>query len=117
LLGEDESTEVVADTNAVLNRALRCILAHLHRYESELSLLDDTVRDICSYHLEFFHHFLASKESHVYGTLTKGFEQIASQVTSIMHFRNEMQHKADNVLALVSFFLLIRAQDSCDRTS
>jgi hypothetical protein len=102
LLGEEETTRASEDMTSGLNRALRCILAHLHRYESELSLLNETVQDICAYHAEFHRSYLPQGSDETDATLAKGFEQIASQVASIVHFRDEMQHKADNVLALVS---------------
>ena len=102
LLGENQSVDNSADTNAALNRALRCILAHLHRYKSELQLLEETIGD-------FNKHFLESSfmnKDNKFDTDCNPMSQLSSHIVSIARFRDELQAKADNVLALVSTLTL-----------
>ena len=91
--------------NSETNRALHCMTAHLHRYGSELELLTETVQKIADFHNRFHRIFedqgLASANS--YETVCQGIELITTHLSSTSRFRNELQLKTDNVLALVSF--------------
>ena len=109
LLGENQSVDNSAETNAALNRALRCILAHLHRYKSELKLLEETIGDVCKYRNQFNKHFLESSfmnKDNKFDTDCNPMSQLSSHIVSIARFRDELQAKADNVLALVSTLTL-----------
>ena len=87
------------------NRALHCMTAHLHRYGSELELLTETVQQIAKFHNCFHQIFedqgLASANS--YEKVCQGIGLITTHLSSISRFRNELQLKTDNVLALVGF--------------
>ena len=77
--------------------------AHLHRYGSELALLTETVHEIAEFHNRFHQIFedqgLTSAKS--YETVCQGIGLITTHLLSISRFRNELQLKTDNVLALV----------------
>ena len=77
--------------------------AHLHRYGSELALLTETVQGIAEFHNRFHQIFedqgLTSANS--YETVCQGIGLITTHLSSINRFRNELQLKTDNVLALV----------------
>jgi hypothetical protein len=77
--------------------------AHLHRYGFELSLLSDVIQDIKWYNSEFHKEFVdrGIRAGDALESLMGGLEQIISQLSVISRFRNELQHKIDNVLALV----------------
>lgn len=91
--------------NSGTNRALHCMTAHLHRYGSELELLTETVHKIAAFHNRFHRIFedqgLTSANS--YETVCQGIGLITTHLSSISRFRNELQLKTDNVLALVGF--------------
>ena len=80
--------------------------AHLHRYGSELRSLSDILIDLQSYnrdlHDEFVLHGVRDVEA--LGSIITALEQAASYLTAICSFRDELQQKIDNVLALVSCF-------------
>lgn len=88
-----------------INRSLHCMTAHLHRYETELALLEETVQEIAKFHNRFYQVFEdkgpTGAKSHE--IICQGIGLITTHLSSIRRFRNELQLKADNVLALVGF--------------
>ena len=91
--------------NSETNRSLHCMTAHLHRYGSELALLAETVQEIAKFHSQFHQVFEdqgpTGAKSHE--TICQGIGLITTHLSSISRFRNELQLKTDNVLALVRF--------------
>jgi hypothetical protein len=84
--------------------------AHLHRYGSELGWFEDIVSDISKHHEQFFKD-VPSKSGDTRTLagqrLSIGLVQIASQLKAVNTFRQELQHKTQNILALVSLTLPI----------
>lgn len=93
---EESSTE---DLNTQISRALHTMAAHLHRYGSELGWFEDIVSDISAHHEKFFQDVGNEAAGQ---RLSVGLVQIASQLKSVNTFRQELQHKTQNILALVS---------------
>jgi hypothetical protein len=95
--------------NSEMNRALHCMAAHLHRYSSELALIGEIVDDVRRYNSAFHESFvkLGLRPENGRDSVTAGIEQIASQVSALCGFRNELQLNTDNVLALVSLCSLL----------
>jgi hypothetical protein len=77
--------------------------AHLHRYASELQSLSEVVQDINLYNSRLHSEFVASgiRQDNSFGSITTILDQIASYLSAISGFRNELQLKIDNILALV----------------
>jgi hypothetical protein len=75
--------------------------AHLHRYGSELGWFEDIVSDLSVYHNEFFSVYHGQTEE-AGQRLSAGFVHIAAQLKAVNTFRQELQHKTQNILALVS---------------
>lgn len=104
---EEPSSENASRLNSETNRTLHCMAAHLHRYGSELALLQEIVQDIKRFQDEFHQNEqrglpnLGRSEA-----LSQGLGQLTSQLASISRFRDELRLKTDNVLALVSSSLL-----------
>jgi hypothetical protein len=86
--------------------------AHLYRYGSELSLLVETVQDIKQYHVDFHQTFVDQglRRAQTFESLSLGLGQIITQLSSISRFRDELQLKTTNVLALVSSHLHSRGK-------
>jgi hypothetical protein len=78
--------------------------AHLYRYGSELALLSETVQDIKQYHTDFHQQYVERgiRTEDAFESLIRGLAQIITQLSSIAGFRDELQLKTANVLALVS---------------
>ena len=78
--------------------------AHLQRYGSELALLADVVQDIKKYNTSFHDKFVDSglRSATSFDLVSRSLEQITTQLSSITSFRDELQLKTDNVMALVS---------------
>jgi len=89
--------------NSETSRALHCMTAHLYRYGSELALLSEIVQDIKGYntgsHSQLVKYGVRSSESLEF--ITRSMDQISAHLSSISHFRTELQLKADNILSLV----------------
>ncbi|KEF53866.1 uncharacterized protein A1O9_10268 [Exophiala aquamarina CBS 119918] len=77
--------------------------AHLHRYGSEIKYIADTIEDIEWYNKEFHTDFVkvGIRSPQTLGSFMKSFGEITAQMTAISCFRDEMQQKIDNVLALL----------------
>ena len=86
-----------------MNRSLHCMAAHLHRYGSELECLAGTIEDIEWYNKEFDTDFVNAgiRSLHALGQFLRSFGEITAQMKAISSFRDEMQQKIDNILALV----------------
>lgn len=105
MLIEDElSNETQLQLNSKTNRALHSMAAHLYRYGSELALLAETVQSIVQYHTDFHQTYVERgiRTADAFHTLSRGLGQIATELSSIIRFRDELQLKTANVLALVS---------------
>ena len=91
--------------NSETNRSLHCMTAHLHRYGSELALLTETVQEIAKVHSHFHRMFEAQglTDNNSYEAFCQAIGLITTHLSSISRFRNELQLKTDNVLALVGF--------------
>jgi hypothetical protein len=78
--------------------------AHLHRYGSELRSLSDILQDIKSYNSRLHNEFVARgvREASALGCIMTTLDQASSYLAAICSFRDELQQKIDNVLALVS---------------
>ena len=79
--------------------------AHLHRYGSELGWFEDIVADLSVHHDRFFE--TQPGQTDETGTragqrLSIGLVHIAAQLKAVNTFRQELQHKTQNILALVS---------------
>lgn len=92
--------------NNEINKALHCMVAHLHRYGSELESLDDALNHIQKQHTDFF----ATEPARINGVpaylpserVALCLEQIKSQVQSAKVLRRELESKVGNILNLVS---------------
>lgn len=82
--------------------------AHLHRYGSELTLLSDIIQDVKRYNDEFHDELvrLGMRDKNALEDFMRGLDHASSQVSGISNFRDEMQQKIDNILALVTFNVL-----------
>ena len=87
--------------------------AHLHRYGSELGWFEDIVADISAHHERFFRSQQGEASdgaSSAGQRLCVGLVQIASQLKAVNTFRQELQLKTQNILALVSpFYAVLRS--------
>ena len=75
--------------------------SHLYRYGSELALLEDIVHDLQRYYVDFHDCFPVGLDGENVMPPQPGFGQITSQLASMRRFREELQLKTSNVLALV----------------
>jgi hypothetical protein len=84
--------------------------AHLYRYGSELASLSETVQDIKQYHTDLHQRYVERgiRTADAFESLIRGLAQITTQLSSIVRFRDELQLKTANVLALVSHCQLWR---------
>lgn len=91
--------------NSGTNRALHCMSAHLHRYGSELELLKEIIQKMANFQKSF--HRIFEDQGHDSGASYQAdcqiFGMVATHLSSISRFRDELQLKTDNVLALVGF--------------
>lgn len=113
LVERQQETESFSQLNSETNRTLHCMTAHLYRYGSELALLTDIVQDIKTYNTTFHDKLVncglrpdASSE-----LVSRSLEQITTQLSSVTRFRDELQLKTNNVMAL----LVDNAQVTNDR--
>ncbi|OCK94767.1 uncharacterized protein K441DRAFT_659662 [Cenococcum geophilum 1.58] len=113
LVKRQQEIESFSQLNSETNRALHCMTAHLQRYGSELALLADVVQDIKKYNTNFHHKFVDSglRSAASFDLVSRSLEQITTQLSSITRFRDELQLKTDNVMAL----LVDNAQVTNDR--
>jgi hypothetical protein len=108
----DNSNLQTEDFNNVLNKALHTMTAHLHRYGSELERLADIVGHVKWQHQGFFAN-RSDKGAHpTIGAETQrmqlGMIQISSQLEAVNSFRQELEDKTKNILALVSLRINVR---------
>ncbi|KAF2466885.1 uncharacterized protein BDR25DRAFT_327593 [Lindgomyces ingoldianus] len=103
LLLQDTTNEDLHRTNAEINQSLHCMAAHLHRYGSELRSLSEIISDIKSYNEAFDAVFIAHgvRSADTLIRAVKELDQAASHAAAISTFRDELQHKIDNILALL----------------
>jgi hypothetical protein len=106
LVEQQPSDEASFQINSETNRCLHCMAAHLHRYGSELSLTSDIVQDLKKYNTDYHQTFVDNGLRPHHPTegleaIIRGIDQISSQLSAIRAFRDELQLKTTNVLALV----------------
>jgi hypothetical protein len=77
----------------------------LHRYGSELTQLSEIVQDFKWYNSDFNDEFvrLGLRHKDALEGLLRGLNHINTQVSSISKFRDELEQKIDNVLAMVRY--------------
>lgn len=97
------------DQNAVTNKALHIMAAHLHRYSSELERLENILRELQSWHDNLSSVTDANKRDEVdddylqaWRRVKLAYAQILSQLRATRAFGKELENKIDNILALVS---------------
>jgi hypothetical protein len=91
--------------NTEINKALHTMTAHLHRYGSELGWLQDIVSDISAHHASYHEDRTAHREVvkiSAGGRVSLGLRQVGSQLKAVTSFRQELENKTRNILALVS---------------
>jgi hypothetical protein len=103
LIRQDLKDEDLSSINAHTNQSLHCMAAHLHRYGSELQSFCDVVQDIKLYNSWLHDEFVACgiRHDNSFGSIATTLDQIASYLSAISGFRDELQQKIDNILALV----------------
>lgn len=104
MLLQDLENEDLPRINAETNQSLHCMAAHLHRYGSKLRSLSEIINDFKVYNLTFNNKFVAHRfRSEDSLGLMRTLDQACSHISAISTFRDELEHKIDNVLALVCF--------------
>lgn len=88
------------DFNNNLNKILHAMAAHLHRYGSELGRFADIVDHIEKQFKEM--GLQSDTENDVQCRTSSAIEQVKSQLKDINTFRQELEYKTQNILALVS---------------
>lgn len=90
--------------NHRINKTLHCMVAHLHRYGSELDMLGDAVDCISQNHDEFFKEYPPQPPGtyHPADRVERCLLQVRSQLRSAVILRKELELKVSNILALVS---------------
>ena len=79
--------------------------AHLHRYDSELRSLSEILEHCRTYNSCFHKDFVRLRvraAADDLGWMLTALDRAASYLSVISTFRDELQRKIDNVLALVS---------------
>jgi hypothetical protein len=117
----ESTTQAKPASNNEINKALHCMVAHLHRYGSELESLGDALDHVQQQHAELFKMeptrvngvpaYLPSKR------VTICLAQVNSQVQSAKVLRRELESKVGNFLNLVSSRLLLRYSRFMTNTS
>jgi hypothetical protein len=91
--------------NTEINKALHTMTAHLHRYGSELGWLGDIVADISQHHTSYHKYLVthgAKADDSAGERISLGLLQVTSQLNAVTSFRQELENKTRNILALVS---------------
>lgn len=98
--------EPLSEISTNTNQSLHCMAAHLHRYGSELRSLSDILIDLKSYNRDLHDEFVVHgvRDVEALGNIMATLEQAGSYLAAIRSFRDELQQKIDNVLALVSSY-------------
>ncbi len=86
--------------------------AHLHRYTSELTSIEDTIAAIGKYHAHVM-GVESVEPSVAFNYIEQGLFQIASQLKAVQRFEQELEKKIQNSLALVSDAIALGASASC----
>jgi hypothetical protein len=91
------------------------MVAHLYRYGSELALLAEIVEDIKQYNRDFDQKFvdMGIRKAEAIDLVWRDLRHITTQLSSISRFRDELQLKTDNVLALVCYRLPCKPVRDC----
>lgn len=102
----DDNHDDTTDFNNEMNKSLHYMSAHLHRFSSEILLLEETTLYIISEHANFFEKVLKPRVTAPTAIgdderVKCGLQQLLSQVKSIEKFRLELLHKNENILELL----------------
>ncbi|KAF2802175.1 uncharacterized protein BDZ99DRAFT_429058 [Mytilinidion resinicola] len=95
-----------ASSSANINKKLHTMAAHLYRYGSELDRIDKIASELKSIHAKLrpFENTEPSRtfdEVMEWRRVDQGLEQIISQMTALRSFREELERKTSNILALL----------------
>ncbi|KAF2678699.1 hypothetical protein K458DRAFT_348121 [Lentithecium fluviatile CBS 122367] len=104
LLRQDVTNGDLLRPNAETNQSLHCMAAHLHRYGSELRSLSEIMEHCRAYNKDFHEDFVRLRVRmgiDELGWILTAFDRAASYLSVISAFRDELQRKIDNVLALL----------------
>ena len=101
-LQDDQATpDAIKPSHEDINRALHAIAAHLHRYTSELTSIEDTTNAIVKTHRLVFSVAESHRSDTAFQRVEDGFNQAASHLTAAKAFELELEKKIENILALV----------------
>ena len=98
-----QDNEAAQDTASQqnINKALHAMAAHLHRYSSELTSMENTIMAISGHH-KWLTQEDDSSTKHSSRKIEDGLNEVASQLKSVQNFESELEKKTQNILALVS---------------
>ena len=94
----DDLENIDSDFNNEINKALHTMTAHVHRFRSELVMLEDIITDIAQHRETFFNRSGSEPSERV----TFGLAQIGFHFSAVSNLRQEVENKIKNILALVS---------------
>ncbi|KAK4197912.1 hypothetical protein QBC40DRAFT_284633 [Triangularia verruculosa] len=104
LLRQDLTDGGLLRVNAETNQSLHCMAAHLHRYGSELSSLSEILTSCRDYNRRFHQKFALlgiRKTPDDLSNILNALNVAASHLSVISIFRDELERKISNVLALL----------------
>ena len=103
---EVDSNASVPTAFGALNRALLSIAAHLQRYGSELTWMEEALSDIVQHHDKFLRGVRSEGLRPIEddGIVCNGLNDIASHLRQVKAFLLEIKTKLENILALVHIF-------------
>ncbi|KAI9732297.1 MAG: hypothetical protein M1834_001504 [Cirrosporium novae-zelandiae] len=102
-LQEAIDTDTQPNAFGTLNRALHAVAAHLHRYNTELESMQETLLDIIKRHQKYTGmNCLQKCSQEKFGTMSDDLEHIASHLKQIRAFLQELMDKVQNNLALIA---------------
>ena len=101
-LQDDQATQTASTPyHQDVSRALHAIAAHLHRYTSELTSIEDTINAIVELHRSALLSIESRSSGAAFERVEDGFDHIASQLKAAKDFELELEKKIQNSLALV----------------
>ncbi len=101
-LQDDQATrDPLTPSHEDINRALHAIAAHLQRYTSELTSMEDTMNAIVKAHQSVLSSAESQMSNATFKRVEDGFNQAASHLKAAKAFELELEKKIENILALV----------------
>jgi hypothetical protein len=97
----DDFTASQPDFNNEVNKALHTMTAHVHRFRSEIAMLEEILADIIQHRQTFFDLCDETPPERV----TLGLSQVGFQLSGVSNLRQEVENKTRNILALVGLFV------------